>query len=360
MRNKKTAAKMFAIAALTGIALSGCGNTIDRDAVFATLDDTNITMGVANFSAKYQQATYDSFYTAYFGENMWEQDLYGNGNTLQQDVKTEVSDNLRDMYVLKAHMGDCGVELTLEEEEAIAKAADDFLADNSREAIKQVGGENREDVIEVLRLYTIQSKMRKAIEDEEEPEVTDEEAAQRTFSYVLIGTGGHYDDDSNYIEYTEEEKDDLKRKAEDIAGAEDFDKAVTDAGYTVSTESYGSEEDRGSTLDETVLAEADKLKEGDISGVVETDNGYYVLRLDSEHDEEATASKKEELIAQKKSDHYEDVLSGWRDEAKWELNEKQWEKVTFKDRFTAKAEPEDSTEAVPEEGLDATEGVELK
>ena len=143
-------------------------------------------------------------------------------------------------------------------------------------------------------------------------------------------------------------------------GLEQIIQAVTDAGYTVSTESYGSEEDRGSTLDETVLAEADKLKEGDISGVVETDNGYYVLRLDSEHDEEATASKKEELIAQKKSDHYEDVLSGWRDEAKWELNEKQWEKVTFKDRFTAKAEPEDSTEAVPEEGLDATEGVELK
>lgn len=360
MRDKKTAVKCFAAAALTGIALSGCGNTIDRDALFATLDDTKITMGVANFSAKYQQAVYDSFYTAYFGEDMWNQDLYGNGNTLQQDVKTEVADDLRDMYLLKAHMGDYNVELTNEEEAAIEKAADDFLGDNSRDAIKQVGGENREDIIEVLRLYTIRSKMQKSIEAEAEVEVTDQEAAQRTFSYVLIDTSGYYDDDSNHMDYTEEEKEDLKRKAEDIAGAKDFEKAVTDGGYQINTESYGNEENRGSTMDETVLAEADKLKEGEISGVIETDNGLYVLRLDSEHDEEATAKKKEELEGQKRNDHYEDVLSGWRDEAKWEVNDEEWEKVTFKDRFTAKAEAESTEEPGEDESLDATEGVELK
>lgn len=357
MRNKKMAAKMLTFAVLTGIVLGGCGNTIDRNAVFATLDGTEITMGVANFSAKYQQATYDSFFGLYYGDDMWNQDLYGNGNTLEQDVKADVAEELEDMYLLKAHMGDYNVELTQEDEDAIAKAADAFLSDNSKDAIKQVGGENREDIIEVLRLYTIKSKMQKSIEDEEEPEVTDEEALQRTFSYVLIGTSGHYDDDSNYIEYTEEEKEDLKKQAQDIADAEDFEKAVTDAGFNVSTESYGSQEDRGSTLDEEVLGEADKLKEGDISGVIETDSGYYVLRLDSEHDEVATATKKEELIAEKKSDHYEDVLSGWRDGAKWEINEKEWEKVTFKDRFTAKAEEEDTS---AEETLDATEGVELK
>ena len=65
-------------------------------------------------------------------------------------------------------------------------------------------------------------------------------------------------------------------------------------------------------------------------------------------------------MSQKKSDYYEDVLSGWRDEAKWEINGKEWDKVTFKDRFTAKADPEDTEAPAEEEGLDATEGVELK
>lgn len=360
MKNKKKAAKMFAAAALTGIVLSGCGDTIDRNGVFATLNDTTISMGVANFCAKYQQATYDSFYTSYFGEDMWNQDLYGNGNTLEQDVKTDVAETLEDMYLLKSHMADYKVELTGEEKEAIEKAADTFLADNSKDAIKQVGGENREDIVEVLTLYTIQSKMRKSIEDEADVEVTDEEAAQRTFSYVTISTSGYYDDDSNYVEYTDEEKADLKQKAEDISSAEDFEKAVTENGYTVSTESYGSAKDTDASLNEAVLEAADKLKEGEVSPVVETDNGYYVLRLDSEHDEKATAEKKEELLSQKKQEYYDDILSGWRDEAKWEINEKEWEKVTFKDRFTAKADPADTESPAEEEGLGATEGVELK
>ncbi|MDE6905228.1 MAG: peptidyl-prolyl cis-trans isomerase [Lachnospiraceae bacterium] len=360
MKNKKRAAKIFAAAAISGIALSGCGNTIDSDAVFATLDDTVITMGVANFSAKYQQANYDSFYTSYFGEDMWEKDLYGNGNTLAQDVKNDVAENLENMYLLKAHMEDYKVELSTEEEEAIEKAADTFLSDNSQEALKQVGGENREDVLEVLRLYTIQSKMRKSIEESADVEVTEEEAAQRSFSYVVISTTGRYDEESNLIEYTEEEKADLRKDAVNIAEAEDFEKAVTDAGYSVSKESYGSAEDSDSSMSKEVLEAADNLKEGDISGVVETDNGYYVLRLDSENDAKATAEKKEELLSQKKSDYYEDVLSGWRDEAKWEINEKEWEKVTFKDRFTAKADPADTQAPAEEEGLSATEGVELK
>lgn len=360
MKNKERAAKLFAALAITGITLSGCGSTIDSDAVFATLDDTTITMGVANFTAKYQQANYDSFYTAYFGEDMWEKDLYGNGSTLAQDVKRDVADSLENMYLLKAHMAEYHVELSKEEEAAIEKAADTFLADNSKEAIKQVGGENKEDILEVLRLYTIQSKMRKSIEDSADVEVTDEEAAQRSFSYVVISTTGKYDEESNLVEYTEEEKAQLRDEAVDIAEAEDFEKAVTDAGYTVSKESYGSTEDTDSSLNKEVLEAADGLKEGDISGVVETENGYYVLRLDSEHDKEASEEKKEELLSQKKSDYYEDVLSGWRDEAKWEINGKEWDKVTFKDRFTAKADPEDTEAPAEEEGLDATEGVELK
>lgn len=354
MKNRTILAKLIATSALTGIVLSGCGNTIDSDAVFATLDDTTITMGVANFYTKYQQATYDAFYMPYFGEEMWSSDLYGNGNTLQQDVKADAAEGLENMYLLKAHMADYNVEITQEEEDAMALAADNFISANSKAAIKQVGAGNREDVIEVLRLYTIQSKMHKAIAEEADAEVTDEEAAQRGFSYVTISTDGYYDDESNYVEYTDEEKADLKKKAEEIAVAGDFDAAVTEAGYTVSTETYGSAEDTDSSLNTDVLAAADKLKVGEVSGVVETDNGYYIVRLDSEFDEKATAEKKEEMITQKQDDHYQDVLSGWKDEAKWTINEEEWEKVVFEDLFTQPA----STEALENtEIMESTETI---
>ena len=292
MRSKKIMALLLTTAAIMGMTLTGCGNKINEDATFATLDDTTITMGVANFCAKYQQAMYDSFYMSYFGEDMWNKDVYGNGSTMTEDVKKDVADNLEEMYLLKAHMGDYDISLSDDDEAKITKAAEDFIAGNSKEAIKQIGAEDIENVKEMLRLNTIQSKMHDRIIKDADTKVTDEEAAQRTFSYVVINTNGYTDSDSNYVEYTEDDIAGLKETAASIAAAEDFDTAVTDAGYTVSTASYGSADDEDSTMDKSVLEAADQLSAGQVSGVIETDSALYVLRLDSEFDEEATAKKK--------------------------------------------------------------------
>ena len=347
-------ALLLTTAAIMGMTLTGCGNKINEDATFATLDDTTITMGVANFCAKYQQAMYDSFYMSYFGEDMWNKDVYGNGSTMTEDVKKDVADNLEEMYLLKAHMGDYDISLSDDDEAKITKAAEDFIAGNSKEAIKQIGAEDIENVKEMLRLNTIQSKMHDRIIKDADTKVTDEEAAQRTFSYVVINTNGYTDSDSNYVEYTEDDIAGLKETAASIAAAEDFDTAVTDAGYTVSTASYGSADDEDSTMDKSVLEAADQLSAGQVSGVIETDSALYVLRLDSEFDEEATAKKKESMISQKQEDYYNDILDGWKEEVKWTLNEKEWAKVNFDDHFK---QPEtDNTEAADESIAD-TENV---
>lgn len=356
MRRKKVTALLLTVITLVGLNITGCGSKIDENATFATLDDTTITMGVANICAKYQQATYDSFYMPFYGESMWSNDLYGNGNTLEQDVKNEVAEQLEEMYLLKAHMEEYDISLSEEEESEIEKAADDFIAENTKDALKQMGASDKENIMEMLRLYTIRNKMHNRIIEDADTEVSDEEAAQRTFSYVKIDTKGYYDDDSNYVEYTEEEKAGLKNAAAGIASSEDFDTAVTDAGYTVSTQSYGSAEDEDAAMDKAVLEEADKLGEGQVSGIVETDSAYYVLRLDSEHDEEASASKKEQLIEQKQEDYYNDIVDGWKDEAKWTINEKEWEKVTFKDHFS-QPQTEDTENPAETESVTDTESI---
>ncbi len=360
MKSKKRMASLLMGAALMGMTAGGCGSQIKDDAVFATLDDTKITMGVANFFAKYEQAAFDSMYLSYFGENMWSNDLYGNGNTLTEDVKSDVAEELQEMYLLKAHMEEYKVSLTEEEEKAIEKAADDFLAANTKEAIRQIGAENRENVLEMLRLRTIENKMHERIIQDADTTVTEEEAAQRTFSYMEIGIGPHTDEDSNQVEYTDEEKAQFKAAAESISKAEDFETAVTEAGYTVTQASYGSAEDDDSIFDKAVLEAADKLKEGEVSGVVEAENSYYVLRLDSEHDEEATKAKKEELIEEKQNDYYNDLVDGWKEAAKWKINEKEWEKVTFEDHFARSAEEETETpeEAVSPEGASDAQSTE--
>ena len=315
--------------ALTGLMVSGCGSTISDTAEFAKLGDTTITMGVANFFAKYQQAVYDSYYMAYFGEDMWNSDLYGSGKTMTEDMKENVAESLQDLYTLKAHMGDYDISLSDDEEAAITKAAEDFAADNTKAALEQVGAGNIENVKEMLRLQTIQKKMHDRIIQDADTTVTDEEAAQRTFSYVTVAPDHTHDEEGEEEGHSEEELAALK---------------ATEAGLTVSTASYGSAADEGSSFDTSVLEAADALKEGQVSQTIEVDGTYYVLRLDSEHDEAATESKRQELISQKEEDYYNDILDGWKEaeDAAFTINEEEWAKVVFEDRFKA---PEEETES---------------
>ena len=188
MKSKKLMTILIAGAALMGATFGGCGNPVNDDAVFATLDDTKITMGVANFFAKYQQVMYDTSFMGYYGEDMWNNDLYGNGSALKEDVKNNVAEDLQKLYLLKAHMEEYGISISEDEEAALAKAVDNFIADNSKAAIRQIGAENKENAIEMLRLRTIEKKMRDRIIQDADTTVSDEEAAQRTFSYLQIST----------------------------------------------------------------------------------------------------------------------------------------------------------------------------
>jgi foldase protein PrsA len=187
-----------------------------------------------------------------------------------------------------------------------------------------------------------------AIIAEVDTDVSDEEAAQRTFSYVEVSKDTS-DDDSTADTETEGEASDeaseddsdeaaaqLQEKMEAYAAlaAHDFDGTAETYDYTVSTASYGSAEDEDAAFDTAVLEAADSLKEGEISGLIETDDNYYVIRLDSEFDEEATETKKESIISERKSDQYNSVLDGYKEDVTWEVNEDNWATVTFDKLFT--------------------------
>lgn len=178
--------KKLAALALAGVlcltTFAGCGANADETA--ATLGDQQVSAGVVNFICKYQKASMDDMYISSFGEDIWEQDLYGNGTTLEEDFKDSVMTSLHDLYTLKAHMTDYNVEITEEDEAAIKKAAQAFIATNSEEAIKEFGA-SEEIVTEVLKLYTIQAKMYNAIVVNTDRNVSDEEATEENREAII-------------------------------------------------------------------------------------------------------------------------------------------------------------------------------
>lgn len=329
----------LAAAAIGASALTGCGSTMDTEAAGATLDGEKISLGFMNFMAKYQQAMYDGYYSEYFGADMWSQDLYGNGTDMETSVKEQVAENVEVLYLLEDHMDDYGVELTEEELTAIEKAAKAFMSDNSKEAIAQIGA-TEEYVKEMLRYNTIQKKMRDSMDQEVDANVSDAEAAQKTFSYVKVSKTTTVDAEGKSVEYTEEEKTALAESIQEFAATAqgNLDEAAKTAGYTVSKQSYGIEE---SAFAEEVIAAVDKLQDGQMTSLIETADDYYVARMDTIFDQEATTAKKEEILTKRKTDHYTEVVEGYKKDVSYKVNEKEWKKVKFDDLFTIKAE-EDS------------------
>lgn len=338
--------KRFAALCLAGTLavsmLTGCG--LDKNETIATLGDQNIHAGIANFMCRYQQAESDDMFRAYFGEDVWSQDLYGNGTTMQDTVKSQIMENLHEMYTLQNHMDEYGVSLSDEEKQTIKDTASAFMEANSKDALGEMGA-TQDIVEEMLTLYTIQNKMYDAIAAEVDTNVSDEEANMRGYSLIRLATDSYYDEDYNPITYTEEEVAQIQETAEQIAqdleDNPDFDKVAQAYGYTASTGTYDSDD---TALDEAVKTALDSLEEGVIAEPIVTENAIYIVRLDSENDEEATEKNRESIIEERKDTHYSEVLAGWQEDDGWEVKEKVLAKIQFRNAFTQTTEAEDSTE----------------
>ena len=332
MKIKKLTAFMLS-SVMAASLLAGCSG-VNKNEVVATFDKTDVKLGIANFSARFQQASYDDFYVAYFGEDVWSSDLYGDGTTMESSVKNEVMDGLFDMYTLQAHMAEYEVELTTEEQSAIDAAVDEFLAANDKDALNALGAD-KEIVTEYLELMTIQTKMYDAIIADVDMNVTDEEANTGAYSYVTVSKSVYNEEDGTSVDYTEEDLKEIKATADEFATeaqSTTLEEAAEQYAYTVQTDTFTAND---TDLDAAVLTALEGLEEGEVSAVIDTETDYYVVRLDAKIDEDATEATKQEIISERQSTKYQEVLEAWKAEHTWTVNDKVWAKVTFDNLFTS-------------------------
>jgi len=340
--------KRFMALLLSGVLavsmFAGCGSEMDKTAVVATDGTTDITLGLANFAARFTQAQYDDFYVAYFGQGVWETDMYGYGTTMEDDVKASVLENLYAMYGMKNHMADYGVEITADDVAAISATAESFISSNSVEAIEALGAE-REYVETYLELLTIQSRMHAEIIKGADTNVSDEEAKTSAYSQVYVSKSSYQDAEGNTVNYTEEERAVLGKTIAAFAAdakANGLEAAAETYGYTVTTGTYNA--------NATVVAEVEEaLKamtaDGQVSGVIELENAYYVVQMDAMVDAEATEENRQSIISERQTELYTEVVEGYIAEAEWKVKNNVWEKVSFDNLFTLSLE-ETSTEEV--------------
>ena len=325
---KKVAALTIAVV-MAMASLVGCSSaSIDNNEVVATVGDTEISLGVVNFYIRYQQSAIETYYMSYYGEDMWslevDEDL-----TYEESVRNSSLEAIEHLYILEDHMDEYNDSLTEDELAKNEEAADAFIAANT-EDVQKIVSADKEVVTEVLRLLTIGAKMETAMTADVDTVVSDEEAAQKKLQYITFSKTTT-DDSGASVDMTEDELAALKAEAEEF---------LTNAKANGSLEAYATElektassltfDEETTTLGEDIMKAANELGEGEFAEVLETDSAYYVLQLVSLFDEDATATEKENIIADRKSERYYELYDAWAEATEIVENEKVLAKVDLK------------------------------
>lgn len=367
MKAKKVIAMLLA-ATLSVTAFTGC--SINKTATVATLDKEDIKLGLVNFMIRYQEAGYDDMYIQYMGEGYWDKTVSGN-NTVLETWKKNAIEEAHELYTLKAHQSDYDVEVSDDEKKEIKKAAEKFMKANSDDVIDEMSA-TEEIVEEYLELRLIKSKMYAAIIKNADSSVTDEEANMAAYTIVKLDYKGAYDSNYQYQTYTDEQSAQIKAQAdavvEALAGGSSLEDAAKAAGTTATTGTYATyvdpdaektddsdkkSDDTESTessessdsktkdsvyttnnLDQSVVDALNSLEEGQTSDLITTDSTYYIVRLDKKTDDKATESNRKTVKGNKEDKYYNGILSGWQDDEKWSVKQKQLDKIKIHNYFT--------------------------
>ena len=320
----------------------------------ATVGDEKVTLGLASYMVRDQQAQTMSYYNMLMSQygvsgsasNVWDQ-KGDDGKTVGESSKDGVMTTINQLYVLKAHAADYDVTITDDEEKAIKEAAAEFIKDNDEKILKKLAV-SEDDIVTYLELVTIRSKMHDPMTADVDTEVSANEKDQTRVTIVKVSTEGtEKDDDGNTIDLTDEEKAQKKdlaqqvldkvKASDDVANA-DMDALAKEVDDSLSATAPAFTT-AGST-DDTL-----ELKDGEVAdSVIEGDDGYYVVRLDKMLDEDATENKEKTVISERKSDLFDSTLEDWVKEEKIKVKDKVWDQITVTDSVSFVYKSADSSD----------------
>ena len=162
-------------------------------------------------------------------DDVWSEAVPGDDaeyDTYGEQFKGESLDTLKTMILSEVNQDEYDVEFTDEDQEKCDEAAKKFMQDNSDQSAEAMHASEK-SVSNVLRLWTIEERVRAQIIKEADTEVTDEEAGQTTFNYAIV---------------YKKEVDDPEKKAKELVDAmkdsTDFETAASNAKLTAQTVTF--------------------------------------------------------------------------------------------------------------------------
>ncbi len=291
------AACLLAMSLVTGCSSSqtGSGNPA------ITMDGRNVSMGEALLYTEVMKSQYESYY----GDQIWDMEV-SDGVTFGQSLKDGVTEDLVKMSYLASVADQYEVAVSDEEKANYDTYVSNFKQNLGEDVISE-NGITDDDIRNLIEMNSVSNTVYQKIINEATVELSDEEKeAARCIKvqHILISTTDTTKEDENgdTVDMTDDEiaayKDQQYATAEEALSraqnGEDF-QALADeyssenAGFEFSFDKNGYSYSQQSSMVEPFYTAAWELSEGQISGIVESEYGYHIIKCVSENDETETA-----------------------------------------------------------------------
>lgn len=334
MRKSKILAGV-ALMALTMGLVSGCGGNgksksgvklengdIQDNSVVVSVGDTGVTYSKVRNYCYLLSHQYDKN----FSHDVWNYSL-GKEGSIGDEAKEEVLSMVTQMAVIGKTAKSQKVTLSSDEKDQAVQRAEQLVGGATEEDKKSycLTVQQMSDVFEENLLA---EKMFYIATDEVDTDISDEEALQRKIQYIRILTNGTTESGVKVNLGSKEKAEALKRAnqlLQDGAKEEDFlafAQKNTDGASAEAT--IGKVGQNTGELADKAVTEAWKLKKGQLSSVIEGEDGYYIIRCVEETDEDATYERKEQLIEERQTEMFREKYGKWLGDDEVRISKSFW------------------------------------
>lgn len=294
------------------------------------IDKNEIMVTVGNIDVSYSEAmvylrTAQQIYESEFGNDVWSYDLYGNGTTVGAVLKQEVLNQIIQLEIINMVANEKGITLNDDEMYQVRSLAAEYILDLSEQDIAKYG--ITEDLaVQVFATNLIAEKLYETVTIDVDTEVSDADARQSKIYKLFVQTYGT-DSKGNRTELRDSELEEIRTKVEGlhtqaVEGSDFYSLAESNSDgdeieLTVGRGDLSSEEE------EIVFA----LKDGQVSEILQTEDGYEIFYCVDAYDEDATLQVKEEIIEQRRSDLFVELYTQWYSNYEVKVNMNLWNQL---------------------------------
>ena len=287
--------------------LTGCSNVkittgLSRNE-FAKIAGQKVPMAFANILLSESKNSYENM----FNDQVWSKEL--NGTTVEKQAKDEVKDTIFGIVCARNMAVELGINITADDKKRIEDAAKEYMEFyDGQDCDFEVG-----DVKEFYEWLLMAERGFYAITDEVDTRVSTDEARLIQVQYIYFEKNKEAKEEAEYIKTLLDEGKEFVSMAMEYSDDENYTLELSRGEYIREFEDV-----------------AFNLESGEMSDIVETDFGYFIIKCTNYNMEADYDKQAEKVVFARRKQIFADSYLTYANEQDGEYNDRFWEKNPIK------------------------------